>query len=411
MRVLWFSVTPSLYDEKTYGGWVASLERIVRQYGSDIELGIAFEHSDRCFKVERGSVTYYPMNKAGTRLKKLQLMLNYANDWNFLKPMAMKVIDDFKPDIIHCFGSEWPFGLIASEIDTPVVIHMQGFSNIYSLSASMCCRTSDHFRYHHYNPFSLFRYWFRNMKTDSANMREQAVMRRNHYFMGRTDWDWNIVKYYSPSAKYYHCAEALRPEILHSETRWEYVPHKRMRIVTISSASSLKGNDLILRTAKLLKDFGFDFEWRIAGSKDTFKFFESIIGLKHSNLNIELLGIINADEVARELSEADVYVHTAIIDNSPNSLCEAQAIGCPVVATNVGGIPQLVDNGKTGILFPYNEPHTLAFILMNIHGNNELLERLSQNEQAISHQRHDEYEIMQCLQTIYNDIINLEKEK
>ena len=73
MRVLWFSVTPSLYDEKTYGGWVASLERIVRQYGSDIELGIAFEHSDRCFKVERGSVTYYPMNKVGTRLKKLLL--------------------------------------------------------------------------------------------------------------------------------------------------------------------------------------------------------------------------------------------------------------------------------------------------------------------------------------------------
>ena len=63
MRVLWFAVTPSLYDEKSFGGWFASLERIVRKYGSDIELGIAFEHGDKCFKAEKNGVKYYPINK------------------------------------------------------------------------------------------------------------------------------------------------------------------------------------------------------------------------------------------------------------------------------------------------------------------------------------------------------------
>lgn len=405
MRVLWLSVTPSLYDEKTYGGWVASLERIVKQYGKNIDLGIAFEHTDRCFKVERDGVTYYPMNKVDSRLKKLRLMLNYANDWNFVRPLVKNVIDDFKPDIIHCFSSEWPFGLIANEVSVPVVIHMQGFINIYTLSSSMCCRTSDQFKYHHYNPLSILHYWYRSLKKESSKEREREVMRRNRYFMGRTEWDKNIVKYYSPESKYYHCEEAIRQEIFSSDVKWNFIPRKKMRIVTISSASSLKGNDLILRTAKLLKDFGFDFEWRVAGSKDSFKFFESIIGLKHSDLNINLIGFINANEVARELSEADVYVHTAIIDNSPNSLCEAQLIGCPVVATNVGGIPQLVENGRTGILFPFNEPHTLAFTLMNIHGDKNLLERLSQNELTVSHSRHDERNIMQTLNSIYTDII------
>ena len=76
MRVLWFAVTPSLYDEKVTGGWVASLERVVRQYGDNIELGIAFEHSDCCFKVERDGVVYYPMNKISSRLQKLRLMLS-----------------------------------------------------------------------------------------------------------------------------------------------------------------------------------------------------------------------------------------------------------------------------------------------------------------------------------------------
>lgn len=409
MRVLWLSVTPSLYDERTSGGWIASLERIIRQYGKDIELGIAFEHSDKCFKVERDGVTYYPMNKIDTRIKKLRLMLNYANEWFFLRPLVQKVIDDFKPDIIHCFGSEWPFGLIARDIKIPIVIHMQGFANIYALSASMCCRLSDQYKYHHYNPFSMFHYWYRSLKTDASNKREQEIMRCNKYFMGRTEWDKNIVKYYSPNAKYYHCEEAIRPEILHSKIKWQFTSRKKMRIVTISGASALKGNDLILRTAKILKDFGFDFEWRVAGNKNSFSFFEHIIGLRHSDLNINLLGFINANEVAKELSEADVYVHTSIIDNSPNSLCEAQLIGCPVIATNVGGIPQLVDDRKTGILFPYNEPHTLAFMLMNVFGNKNLLESISRNEILASHTRHNEQKIMQCLNLIYQDVIRLNK--
>ena len=223
--------------------------------------------------------------------------------------------------------------------------------------------------------------------------------------MGRTEWDKNIVKYYSHDAMYYHCEEAIRPEILHSKLTWTFTPRKKMRIVTISSASSLKGNNTILHTAKLLKDFGFDFEWRVAGNMDTFKLFESITNLRHTDLNIKLLGFINADEVAKELSEADVYVHTAIIDNSPNSLCEAQLIGCPVVSTYIGGIPQLVSHGHTGLLYPFNEPHTLAFTLMNIHGDRLLLESLSSNERSVACKRHDEQAKMAGLQDIYNDII------
>ena len=405
MRVLWFSVTPSMYEEKTYGGWVASLEHIIRKYANDIDLGIAFEHPDQCFKVEREGVTYYPMNKATSRLRQLRLKLNYANDWKFLRPLAHNVINDFKPDIIHCFGSEWPFGLLAREVDVPIVIHMQGFINIYSLSESMCCRNSDIYKYHHYNPAAIIHYWYRSLKSGSANKREQEIMRRNKYFMGRTEWDKNIVKYYSHDAMYYHCEEAIRPEILHSKLTWTFTPRKKMRIVTISSASSLKGNNTILHTAKLLKDFGFDFEWRVAGNMDTFKLFESITNLRHTDLNRKLLGFINADEVAKELSEADVYVHTAIIDNSPNSLCEAQLIGCPVVSTYIGGIPQLVSHGHTGLLYPFNEPHTLAFTLMNIHGDRLLLESLSSNERSVACKRHDEQAKMAGLQDIYNDII------
>lgn len=404
LKVLWFSVTPSMYDEKTYGGWVASLERIVRRYGEGIQLGIAFEHSDKCFKQVRDGVSYYPMNKIRSKWDKIRMKLDYDHDWNLLRPCMQKVIDDFKPDIIQCFGSEWPFGLIAECVDVPIVIHMQGFSTIYSLSAHMTYRTSDQYKFHHYNPFSVFHYWYRNTKKPKSKRREKKIMELNHYYMGRTEWDKNIVKYYNPKARYFHCEEALRTEIVSTSMCWTFHRRTKMRIVTISSASALKGNDLILRTAQVLKEFGFDFEWRVAGSKDSFAFFERILGLKHENLNIHLLGMLDAETVVRELSEADVYVHTAIIDNSPNSLCEAQYVGCPVVSSYVGGIPQLVEEGNTGFFYPYNEPHTLAFKLMNLFQKEDLLTCVSKNERAVAHERHDDKKIYEQLSNVYKEM-------
>ena len=123
------------------------------------------------------------------------------------------------------------------------------------------------------------------------------------------------------------------------------------------------------------------------------------------NLGIKLIGRIEASAVAKELAEADVYVHTAIIDNSPNSLCEAQYIGCPVLSTFVGGIPQLVEDGKTGLFYPYNEPYTLAFKLMNIFQNVKLLSYLSKNEILVSHNRHNDESIFLQLFNIYKDIL------
>lgn len=405
LKVLWFSLTPSMYDEKTYGGWVASLERIVRRYGEGIQLGIAFEHSDKCFKQVRDGVSYYPMNKIRSKWDKIRMKLDYDCDWKLLRPCMQKVIDDFKPDIIQCFGSEWPFGLIAESVDVPIVIHMQGFSTIYSLSASMTHRTSDQYKFHHYNPFCIIHFWYRSTKKPKSKQREKRIMELNKHYMGRTEWDKNIVRYYNPKAKYFHCEEALRTEITNSPMKWKFQRREKMRIVTISSASALKGNELILRTAQIMKEFGFNFEWRVAGDKDAFMFFESILGIRHEDLNIHLLGMLDAEMVVKELAEADVYVHTAIIDNSPNSLCEAQYIGCPVVSSFVGGIPQLVENGKTGFFYPYNEPHTLAFKLMNLFGQEDLLTRVSNCEMKVAHERHDDKNIYEQLCNVYKEIL------
>lgn len=399
MRVLWFSPVPSCYEQSLAGGWVASLEEAVKNYCKDIELGIVFEYS-HTGKDTKNNVTYYSINVKHERSPRKRFYL--------LKPYYIKAINDFKPDIIQCFGTErWHYGLLAKEINIPFVIHIMGFMNIYDLMDERVIHKSDYWKYFGYNPLKV---WL-NHKTYSTRKEnqqlEREIMASNHYFMGRTNWDKNIVKYYSHNAKYFYCAEVIRKEIYNSIDRWHFHNREKVHLLTVGNAGSLKGNEIMLQAAWLLKNrFNFDFEWNYTSSKEAMAFFEKLNGIRCADVNIKLIGRLKADQIAKELSEADFYIHPAIIDNSPNTVCEAQLIGTPVIATNVGGIPQLVENGHTGWLYPYSEPHALVFKIMNLYKQKALLQHVSDNEYKLSHERHNPEAIVKTLDSIYKEVIN-----
>lgn len=400
MRVLWFAMTSSCYDVKNTGSWIEALEKIFKRYLPDVELGIAFEHQDEVFKVDREGVTYYPIH--------IQRTSSPKNNYELLRPHYLKVIEDFKPDIIHCFGTErWHYGLMAKEVKVPFVIHIMGFMNIYDPMDEIVLHEHDYIKYFNYNPIKYLIHK-REYKTKHENQElERGVMTANKYFMGRTEWDKNIVKYYSPGSTYYHCEEAIRDEIYNSPVKWKFHSRKKIRLITIGNAGSLKGNEMMLRAAWLLKkQFHVDFEWLYTSDEYQLSFFEKVIGIKHDDVNIKLIGRLSASEIVTQLADADFYIHPAIIDNSPNTVCEAQLIGTPIISTNAGGIPSLIEDGKTGFLYPYSEPHALAFKIMNLVGNKEVLEKVSENEYCVSHNRHNPENIAKNINNIYEYIIS-----
>ena len=65
---------------------------------------------------------------------------------------------------------------------------------------------------------------------------------------------------------------------------------------------------------------------------------------------IEFIGRVSPDEMPSIYDKADVFLNSPSVDNMPLSIIEAFACGLPVVSTNVGGIPYIVENGKTGLL-------------------------------------------------------------
>ena len=64
--------------------------------------------------------------------------------------------------------------------------------------------------------------------------------------------------------------------------------------------------------------------------------------------------------VPQRLRDADIFVLPSRSEAFPNAVLEAMSAGLPIVASAVGGILELIDDGRTGLLVPPGDPHTLA---------------------------------------------------
>ncbi|MCF0055162.1 glycosyltransferase [Dyadobacter sp. CY356] len=392
MKVLWFCDSPGLYKKQNSGyngcGWISSLIEAI-SVRDDIELAICLLHPDNVFKDKLGHVTYYPISLYNTYLKKLKHNLFY-DKYDGIETNAYKqVVDDFKPDVIHIFGSEQGFGLIHKVTDIPIVIHIQGILGPY-LNAFFPANTN----LNDYNKYSTFAGRLKKNKdlrffTHNAR-REEEILSNNVHFMGRTDWDENIIKLYSPKANYYYCSEILRSEFYNARP-WCLVSKEIevIKIITTISKVDYKGFDLILKTAKLLQKFtNKKFEWNVFGISE-FPFWEQKLKIISKETNVNLRGIATADELIISMQEADMYIHPSYIDNSPNSLCEAQLIGMPVISTNVGGIPSLIEEGKTGLMISSNDPYSLTSKILYIKDHPNIAINLGKRARDKASERHN----------------------
>ena len=102
---------------------------------------------------------------------------------------------------------------------------------------------------------------------------------------------------------------------------------------------------------------------------------------------VELLG--ERDDVPEQLAEADVFALSSTSEGLPLSVIEAMAAGLPVVATAVGGVPELVVEGETGLLAPARDPEALAQALGQLLDDRGLRERLGEAGRARAEERFD----------------------
>ncbi|HXH06221.1 MAG TPA: glycosyltransferase [Vicinamibacterales bacterium] len=84
----------------------------------------------------------------------------------------------------------------------------------------------------------------------------------------------------------------------------------------------------------------------------------------------------HAADAPRFLAGLDLYVHPCLVSGMPNAVLEAMATGLPVVATAVGGTPEAVVDGETGLLVPPRDPAALASALERLIADETLRRRM-----------------------------------
>jgi len=113
------------------------------------------------------------------------------------------------------------------------------------------------------------------------------------------------------------------------------------------------------------------------------------------NKNVHFMGWADKETKLNALSRADLYVLPSHAEGFPNSLIEAMASGIPSIATNVGGISDLIVDRETGLLVEPHRPAELARAILTLYSNPELRQILSKKgkEQVI---RNNSLEAMYC---------------
>jgi phenylacetate-CoA ligase len=92
---------------------------------------------------------------------------------------------------------------------------------------------------------------------------------------------------------------------------------------------------------------------------------------------VEFAGRVSFEALKAAYTAADVFVSSSSVDNQPNTLLEASAQGLPIVATAVGGVPEMVHDGVDALLAPPDDPTALAAAIVRVLREPGLAEGLS----------------------------------
>jgi glycosyltransferase involved in cell wall biosynthesis len=140
----------------------------------------------------------------------------------------------------------------------------------------------------------------------------------------------------------------------------------KMRLLMSSRFYEVKGHEYAIRAVAKLLSQGAPVELLLLGEGPMQGKLEALTAELGVNQSVRFEGQVTHEQVARYMEQSDIYIHPSIrcregrMEGAPNAIMEAHAVGLPVVATDLGGVPEIVLDGKTGLLVPPENADQLA---------------------------------------------------
>lgn len=144
----------------------------------------------------------------------------------------------------------------------------------------------------------------------------------------------------------------------------------------------------------------------LAGEGDQRSILSSLVARLGISEQVEFLGVRN--DVPELLNAADSVLMPSLNEGFPRTAIEAMAAGKPVIATRVGGTPEAVIDGQTGILVPSKDSEALSAAIVQLVSDTELQARLGSNGRARAEQNYSVDRYVSKLDEMYCQYTNID---
>lgn len=414
LRVLWMTHSVS-YAESTAGisvelpSWVTALSAACRARGHfDLAIAVLVPNTIRK-KVEQDGITYYLIsNGFSSKIKKWWYKVSHAIHIPRADEQFRYIVGDFDPHLVHIFGTEFGFAGIQSVTNTPLLIHIQSIVSAYL----------ERWYAGGYSRWDvLFHTPLRSLLTGAGVLharrrfikqakREKQFYASTRYITGRTFWDMTISAVLAPQAHYYHCEELLRNTFFNGS--WAKKQDGTLTIVTVMNPNLYKGLETVNAVVDILgTTSGPALRWHIVGFDATNEIVRMANARRPAETGhtaLKYQGKLGADQLKELMIHAHMYVHPSHIENSANSICEAMALGMPVIASAAGGTGSLVTHGVNGLLFAPGDAYMLAALIRHLAADPDEAARLGKTARETALVRHNETSATANLLSIYSEI-------
>ena len=416
MKVLWitnvtFPEAKGLLNQnaemKGSGGWLTSLADALVADGK-VELHVASISSlVKELTMLKGQSLVYHILPVGNGDKK------YNSSYEAL---YREVCNSVKPDVVHIHGTEYPHSLAALRACgyQQTVVSIQGLVSVIARYNRGCIskwKAIKNLTFHDIVRGGILRQQREMLKNGRY---EEQLLREAKYVMGRTSFDREHLWAINSDAEYFHCGEILRKEFYEGR-KWDYKKCTQHSIFMSQGAFPIKGLHVVVKSLSIVIRHYPDVRIRVAGRdilfrngefRDRFritgygKILRKLIRKYRLDEHITFTGPLNAREMVEEYLGANLFLCPSSIENSPNSLAEAQVLGVPCIASYVGGIPDMM-KGVEENLYRFDDAEMLAYKIYEVFDRKMMCD---EELLAAHNERHDVKKICQATLNAYQSI-------
>lgn len=350
---------------------IQGLERI-----PGLELYVVTPHKSisSSYFIERNSVSYYYIAYPDR-----PILVGFPG----LRQSVHQVLDQIKPDLVHGQSNNI-LGCIALDAGYPTVL------TVHSV---------------HGSEIQFVGNWANrvNLSMQHAVMHKYFVTHARH-IVSISPY---ILQHYEPKvqANFYEIDNPIADDFFELDSGYE----NPNQILFMGYLFKRKRPDLALEAFHLAREQVPELKIQFAGKaidRQLTNYLYDYVAKHQLGDSVEFLGHLSETRVLEAFQQMSVLLLTSDLETSPMVVEQAMASGKPVVATAVGGVPYLVDHGRTGFLSSPNDPTQLAQALVTLAQDPDLRLRMGEAARLEAIKRFQTDAVAGDIHAMYLDILN-----